>query len=428
MKLTTRFKRLVLIVSAVHALWMVSFSILILNSSLTHWDDTEIATFYNFMRKEVMGLEQKKPPQDKFFFIDVSKSNELIDCYDSRGNHIGEEDYTDRAALARLFKIMNQYPVYEYALCDIQFFIPSPNDSLLKPEIEKTPKLLVSTHFDGNEIKKPLFDVKHSVSDYEIEGGIFFKYKVLYNDSIISTPARLLQEINGAKISGEGSYVKINDQPYFNNFILDYRIREWHYNENKEDTVALDSSLLPYKVPTVHLKTFLEGAEIFAQLGNDDFFNDSFKDRIVVIGDFSDRDIHETIVGDIAGPVILLNAYLALAAGDNKVKWSFLIYLYFGFLFISYVMFHPSDPIETAIHKLFPKSAALRSIMGLLNYTVIILLISFIGYLLFDFQISIIILALYTLITSWAIAQLYDSIQRPSHRWHKKIFLSIPKK
>ena len=78
------------------------------------------------------------------------------------------------------------------------------------------------------------------------------------------------------------------------------------------------------------------------------------KDRIIFIGDFEDRDIHETIYGNTPGPIILLDAFLALEYGDNLLKpyfsysIDFIIYFYFlRYLLISLYLWRLDSKINS---------------------------------------------------------------------------------
>lgn len=391
-----RFLIGIFVVSALHSLVMIKLTTKFMNSPRVHWDDTEIAQAYSFVKKELLGIDVK-PPQDRFLFIDVSNSKELIPKYDDYGNLIGNEDITDRAQLAKLFNVMNKYPLYDYALCDIRFWKTSPNDSLLKTSIEKTPKLMVSTHFSGDSIRKPIFDVDWTLSNYHAGTGSFFKYELFYNDSIKTTALSLYEALSGHTFENKGEYASSSDgNTYFNTFILDFRIRPYHYQENTTDS-TIEPDDIPYRIPTIHINTFIEAAEVMAMIENDSFFIDNFKDRIVVIGDFEDRDVHSTIVGDMGGPVIIMNAYLALQFQDNMVNWKFFVYLFFGFFFISYLIFHPNDVIRYSIDTKV-KFKLIKVILKAFNNVVFIALISFIGYLIFNFQISIMFLAMYVIV------------------------------
>ncbi len=419
MKVTRRFRKIILISSFLHSIWLIIFTFIILNSSINHWDDEEIAWLYHHLKKEVIGLD-KKPPQQGFYFFDVSESNQLIDVYED-GFLIGNHDITDRKKLAELFELFNKYPVHKYMLCDIQFYEKSPDDSILKVAIEKTPRLLVSSHIDSTGgLKKPLFNVDYSCSDYENDGN-FFKYRFIHNDSIKTTPLRLYELIHKKEATSHGSYIEIDGNYMFNNFILDHRIRPYHYDHHKESKQLDDKLEQTYKIGQTHLNQFLEEMGILIQVAGPDEFIKLMKDKIIVLGDFSDRDLHDTISGEIAGPAILMNAYLSLLYGDAKITWRFLLYLFICYFGISYIIFHPADIFEVGIKKLFPRSEILQSILSFLTYFFLILLISFVGYLIFDFQISVIWIIVYVKFADWLVHMLiYKKILDPEKVAFKK--------
>ncbi len=55
--------------------------------------------------------------------------------------------------------------------------------------------------------------------------------------------------------------------------------------------------------------------------------------KTIVIGDFVGGDDHDTYTGSIAGPVILINAVIALEAGRHLINWWWM-----GIFFVIYVL------------------------------------------------------------------------------------------
>jgi len=77
-------------------------------------------------------------------------------------------------------------------------------------------------------------------------------------------------------------------------------------------------------------KLFADLSEV-AQYGSSVY---DFDNKIIVIGDFLENDIHQTIAGDMSGALILLNIYLNLVHRYHIVHWWAVIGLFlFYFLF-----------------------------------------------------------------------------------------------
>jgi hypothetical protein len=56
------------------------------------------------------------------------------------------------------------------------------------------------------------------------------------------------------------------------------------------------------------------------QMGKD-FYDQHFKGKIIVLGNFGGSDTHATSVGDMHGSLILFNVYLSLREGKHNVSW-----------------------------------------------------------------------------------------------------------
>lgn len=111
-------------------------------------------------------------------------------------------------------------------------------------------------------------------------------------------------------------------------------------NQNKElcwnPIFAKENGRLIYKsiIPKFHIRPGDDydssGNKIIYQLGEDlltlandtTTFKNLIQDKWIVIGDFSESDIHQTYNGNIAGPLIIFNTFLNLLQGNHFVKLS----------------------------------------------------------------------------------------------------------
>lgn len=58
----------------------------------------------------------------------------------------------------------------------------------------------------------------------------------------------------------------------------------------------------------------------------------------MIIGDFTEDDIHDTYLGKIAGPVINLNALEALFRNELEIPWSLVAFLFMTYAAVSYMI------------------------------------------------------------------------------------------
>ena len=90
---------------------------------------------------------------------------------------------------------------------------------------------------------------------------------------------------------------------WLNSFIVDLPIRQSHI-DNNEVTMWNLGDILKYSSPE-EIQSIAKG-------------------KIVVIGDFYEFDIHDTLLGKQPGPLIIVNTYLGLLKGVPKITfWGF---------------------------------------------------------------------------------------------------------
>jgi len=250
---------------------------------------------------------------------------------------------TDRAKLVAFMQLLHKKPNHKALLIDIELKDPTPQDSALTALINAVPRTVVSCHVQGATDALDLPDLKIKplgISNLEKSYGMALKFKLHYNDTVKTTPIRLYEIIHNKKLKKERWFYTLNNQPILTSFILDYRVRKFDYDNSRYPKVILgewmNETYGAMYIPCVPTDYNIDSVK---QSYADDFFYKLTKDRIIVIGDFEDRDIHETIYGPIPGPIILLDAFLAVEAGDNIIRVGFLLLLFFAYFFISYVIF-----------------------------------------------------------------------------------------
>ena len=326
--------------------------------------------------------EASKPPFEDYAFINVSYDKQLIDRLDSDGFPAGNEAITDRFKLAKLFHILNEDPQHKYLICDIFFEGISPADSALQAEMSQLPRSIFTYHTadTGDGFRKPIFnDINLGLADYAAIGGNFLKFR-LVRDGTPTLPLTLYQEIDGGKFEHKGPFWYLNDKLAFNDFVLDYRIRN----------ADLHRDTLNY--PYMNLFDVM----MLANFGAEDQVREFTKDRIVVIGDFEVADQHPTMYGDMAGPLILTNVYLALENGDNRLPWGFPLLLFVVFCYLSYIALTNKDFFETFISQKIAKNNLFIQILAQgITYLVFLALTSVISFILFNHYINFLLLTLY---------------------------------
>lgn len=391
------FKRYrITILALVHAVWMLALTAFINASSISHWDDAEIASFFHFVKHNI--FESKKSfEESEFLFIDVSNSNELVTKYDDSGKIIGNQDITNRKVLAQFLAIVEKYNVHEYVLCDILFESDSPNDSILSASFATAKRLVVSSHHKEDSLIPPKFNVPYSASDYRDQTS-FFKYE-MYHKNHKSMALSLADGIEQSSIPNAFDLVKKDGKWWFNKFVVDFRIHPHHHTGSHD--LSDFAEMEDQSIHLVNLEPFLEECRVEEK--NDAFFEKAFGGKMIVLGDFSDRNIHSTITGDLPGPLILINAYLSLKAEENQVHWLMILFLFTSFTVVSYIVFKDDDALELFIKRMFPNSPLMIKLFEFISYFFILIITSFLTYMIWGFQLTVVWLVMYVKIVDWFI-------------------------
>jgi hypothetical protein len=320
------------------------------------------------------------PASEDIALINVSYDLELIDRFDEYDFPVGNQVITDRLKLYEFFAIINEQEAKpKQIICDIFFKDETPNDDLLRGELELRDDVVLSYHLNDSLMPiYPLFDnVDRGLSDYltmNIFEGVY-KYQLFYQDSIKLTPLRVFEKINPIPIRTAGTFVKIGDQWTPNHFILNYRLLQKDIDDIELgfNPINLGELLL---LPPEDIAAFIDG-------------------KIVILGDFMENDFHETIFEITSGPLILLNVLLSLEAKDTKVNAGFFILVGIFFLFLSYLVFYPGDFIEKRIHHLYENFKLLKQLVGFMNYFLILSICSIITFFFFNIHLNVFFLSVY---------------------------------
>ncbi|OJJ21341.1 hypothetical protein BKI52_12330 [marine bacterium AO1-C] len=393
--------------SFVNSILMLWLTFVLLSYPYVFFDEFPLIRYSSAFKNLILKWE-KPPNPDNFAFINIAYDKALIDKNDSEGFPIGYQPITDREKLAQLFDILSKKPNYKFMVCDIEFKDSTEYDSTMIAAIKKLPRMGISYHRDDKD--KPTYpDIpipksKLSLSDLEKTSQKAVKFKLFHNDSLKSTPLVMYEGMYPKEKFKKGTFFYwLGDRPILNSFIIDYRIRPFGFSGdaqesgksiNKKDTVK----------PVNYSKIYL--GELLALLETDDDGNvvsadalyEFTKNRIVFIGDFAidnGNDIHETIYGDTQGPLILLNAFLALENRDNQITAGFILYLFLAYFFISFVTFYYKTIYGKWVQRITRKSDAGSFFASMTVFLAYFMTISIISFFIFNIHIGTLILAFY---------------------------------
>ena len=145
------------------------------------------------------------------------------------------------------------------------------------------------------------------------------KYQYL-SDGEESIPLKMWYELTGNTIVHHWWGYTSGNRVCNNSAVLDFR-------RNASDIPTIDGPYNMVEKGIYHLGADIVDADCPKQL---------FQDRIVLIGDFFERDMHDTATGQVPGVMILYKAYRALADGLNRIPWYCYVILYL--IFFTYIL------------------------------------------------------------------------------------------
>lgn len=366
-------KRLLFILIPVHTILMLVLTFYLMKLPWLASDEK----FLIWSTSAIKFTGREIPSSEDFALINTSYDLQLIDRYDEFGFPVGNQAITDRTKLAQVLKIINSSNTPpKYIICDIHFVDSTESDSLLYQELSNSDRLIVSSHLNEDGSLQPqLFnDVNHGISDYVI-GSVFdgvYKYQLIYNDSLKLLPLKVFETLTQSEAKKWGPFVKIGDAITLNNFIMNYRLLQ-------KDIVNLEAGFNPINMGEL---LFLEEQDIQQFVAG----------KIVIIGDFFEQDLHETIFEITSGPLILLNAFLTIQDGETSIGLMFFILLLVTYGFLSYMAFSDGDFIERKINR-FSSSSLTKYLAGFSSYFIILLALSTTTFFLFNVHINVFFIA-----------------------------------
>lgn len=335
------------------------------------------------------------PSSSDFAFINTSYDLQLIDRLDDFGFAVGQRAITDRAKLASLLTIISkaQNPP-KYIICDIHFLDATAHDDLLDSALSQHDNIIVSYHLNANESPEyPVFKkVKRGLSDYVV-GSVFdgvYKYQLIHQDSILLTPLKVHNDITGVSSHAFGPLVKIGDRWTPNNFVMNYRLLQ-------KDIENIEAGFNPVSLGEL---LYLSEQDIQHFVSG----------KIVMIGDFFENDLHETLFEITSGPLILLNAYLSINLGDTYVNVWFFLILFVAYTYLSYMVFVEGDYMEKLLTKYFGAVRIANYLAGFMSYLLLLTFLSMLTFFVFNIHLNVFFLAIAFYTTDKSIGTLYHLV------------------
>lgn len=309
-----------------HSIWLVAACLLWLGY-INFMDGFGFMNDYMNMRSFVNEYILQKQPDtnisNSFLLINTSQNNAILPL--DNDNTINSV-ITDRAVLAEKLQILDlNSEKIAYVICDVFFEKPSADpqvDSALQSVILRLSaknKFVMPGYYNHKtgEYLPPVFEGTTGISQYRSSflNTQFLKYTFQTN-GYKQMPLIAYETVSGKKLEARRflflPFFTFGNIPALNTIIPEFR----------------------------YTQSVLVDGESYYQLG---MFDEYFigKDQVVIIGDFEGRnDLHYSMAGLNAGPLVILNAYLSLKQKDNLISAWYVLFLIFVFFWVSYQQFY----------------------------------------------------------------------------------------
>jgi hypothetical protein len=335
-------------------------------------DEYAVLKTASIVKHNIFGSDWK-PVGDSIRLINTSHDVSLIDDPEFLGNSKDSSAkivITDRQKLARLFHILNEHPLeYKYILCDIQFSDASPQDTMLKPEIEKAIRCIASSSMQDHHLTQPIFNLKNGCTSYPVaDDDVLVKVPVFIEDTIKSLPVAMYEELTKHQFIRRGKFPFLDGKPAFGSIIP-----EMYYRPHD---IEMHDTSSPYLL------------NLWQVLIDPNAFEHLLKNKYIIIGDFK-ADAHNTYYGNIPGPLILFNTFLTLKERSDTISLWWVLFLFVVYSMISYrVVFRNHN--REIVNKVFGKNRLFgRYIAKFISYLGIFICISLVSYFIFKRFVSV---------------------------------------
>lgn len=275
---------------------------------------------------------------------------------------MGETDIADRRKLIEFLSKLKEYGNYRYILCDISFDNEhkTSSDSALYHIIATMPNIVVP----GEAANLPIILRNTSASsNYKVlhHGDPFMKYH--YSNGHKSIPIKMWNDLTGHDLIRHWwGYSDENGRLCNNAAVLDFTDIFGYANQtlsSKYGDLYLEEKLI------YHL-----GADIL----DAGCPKEIFENKIVLIGDYFDRDMHDTAIGQVPGVMILYSAYRTLIDKKNQVPWyCYLILFIIFFVYILLLFFLDGWSINDNLIAYIIDSISFTIPLELFNYLTLLL-------------------------------------------------------
>ena len=367
------------------ALWISLFNAILLtflvyilnNQALFTGENLDYFTWIQWLKDKVSD-EKNGLADDNTFYVNVSYDKKLVPYADASDIELGTIPVTDREKLLRFLNALNETRRYKYVFLDISFEknTRTEEDSALFSLLNRMPNIVVAT-YEGLDEADGVPKAKTALSQYysTIIATNFVRYKFSY-DGRRTIPLFAFHELTGKDIEPWGIIYVSEGRLATNSVFLDFPIKDFPmFDENGEQNY--------YNL----------GADVLDVMDNNDI--EHLTDgKYVIIGDFI-NDVHDTYVGKLPGAVITYRAFDALMHGKHLVSIPLLLLFALIYFLISLSLFNRTSLLSRLPFIRNSKSRILHFVASLIEYSLLLSIITIIMGIFFNVYASIVVPTLY---------------------------------
>lgn len=340
-------KKKTLLYSFLLALLAMAVSYFCTNLNVAISGERDVLKYWNFIPALFSSNSRNVIPDD-VLFINTSADKQLVDRTDEYGIPVGNAAITDRAKLNELLNLIQAAGNYKYVLLDVFFEegYTSDSDSSLFNTIVSMDRIVIPRHEDGTLADSSL-EEKAAFADYTttLKEDNIAKYPLLDRKGNYSVPLKVYSDLTGRTVKRFGPL-------YMDRAALSRRV------------------IFPKMYVKIDAPKNADGEKTYLNIGSDILdqgnlvdWNTALKDKIVVIGSFTDDDLHLTYAGDIPGCVIIYNVISALMRGQHKIPLVLVLLYFLIFFAMSYLLLRSGSDTSQSWGWIWAKLFVLYSVV-----------------------------------------------------------------
>lgn len=340
--------------------------------------------------KAYLGVSADVVPED-VVVVNISYDRALVTVLDEFGFPKGNIDITDRSKLLRFLQKAKRSN-YKYLMLDVTFVKGHKTDvdSILFNEISKMNNIVVAKS-ENFVLADDILSPKARYSDYSthIAETNFVKYDYFRNGEL-TFPAKVYYDLSSKRLHKFGPFYFFNGRLARKSVVLKLPIKLWNEYAAYEMPDSKSFRFRYYNLGSDILESGMDVAKLI-------------ENKIVVIGDVCENDMHDTYLGKIAGPIINLNAFYALVNDDLSIPYLEIVGLFVIYFAISFILIKRFSVINFIPFLKKHKSKTFRFLLSFVSLSLLFTVVGLSGYLLFGVEINILVPSLYFTIFGYAV-------------------------